>query len=147
MKDKKVLLQEIKEEKLKSECIDSRDFGRLCSFLTFEEAKNANMLSDEATGDGWGEVEEYTKENIVKQLKSDLAFGFEKALDCRGISSGLMYNVVKMWLYILEDELQDFNEYSMYGLPLFKAVALKYGFDNPIGEDSGSEDKYEESIK
>jgi hypothetical protein len=32
----------------------------------------------------------------------------------------------------------------MYGLPLFKATALKYGFNNPIGDDLGSEDKYNE---
>lgn len=144
MKDKQILLQEIKDNKLKSECLDSRDFARLCNYLTFEEAKNAGILKDDATGEEWGEVEEYTKENILKQLKKDVAFGFEKALDFRGISSGLMYEVVKMWMYILEDELSEFDEYAMYGLPLFKAIALKYGFDNPIGEDSGSEEKYNE---
>jgi len=31
----------------------------------------------------------------------------------------------------------------MYGLPLFKATAIKYGFPNPIGDDSGSERKYD----
>lgn len=30
-----------------------------------------------------------------------------------------------------------------YGLPLFKATAVKYGWDNPIGEDSGRERKYD----
>lgn len=29
------------------------------------------------------------------------------------------------------------------GLPLFKATAVKYGWDNPIGEDSGRERKYD----
>ncbi len=53
-----------------------------------------------------------------------------------------MYEVVKMWMYILEDDLQNFEDYAQYGLPLFKAVALKYGFENPIGEDKGDEDKY-----
>lgn len=53
-----------------------------------------------------------------------------------------MFDVVKEWLFILEDPLKYFDDYSMYGLPLFKAVAVKYGFDNPIGEDDGSEDKY-----
>jgi hypothetical protein len=36
------------------------------------------------------------------------------------------------------------EDYAMYGLPLFKAVAVKYGWNNPIGNDSGSEDKYED---
>lgn len=32
---------------------------------------------------------------------------------------------------------------TFYGLPLFKATAVKYGWDNPIGEDSGRERKYD----
>lgn len=34
------------------------------------------------------------------------------------------------------------NDYRFYGLPLFKAMAVKYGWNNPIGEDSGREKKY-----
>lgn len=34
------------------------------------------------------------------------------------------------------------NDYRFYGLPLFKATAVKYGWNNPIGEDSGREKKY-----
>jgi len=86
----------------------------------------------------------WTQENILEQLRRDVEFGFEKALDRRGISAGLMYNVVKMWMWVMEDDLQDHDEYAMYGLPLFKAVAVKYGFDNPIGDDSGAEDSYNE---
>jgi len=144
MKDKKILLQEIKDKKLESLCLDGRDFARLCNYLTFEEAKDAGMLQDDATGEKWGKVTAYTKRNILAQLKKDVAFGFEKALDCRGISSGLMYEVVRMWMYILEDDLLKLHDYAMYGLPLFKAVAIKYGFPNPIGEDLGSEEKYNE---
>ena len=33
------------------------------------------------------------------------------------------------------------NDYRFYRLPLFKATAVKYGWDNPIGEDSGREKK------
>jgi len=36
----------------------------------------------------------------------------------------------------------DESEYAQYGLPLFKATAVKYGFSNWIGDDTGSEDKY-----
>lgn len=34
---------------------------------------------------------EWTRENILEQLKSDVEFGFEKALDQRGISASLMW--------------------------------------------------------
>jgi len=57
----------------------------------------------------------------------------------------MMYSVVQMWNYILEEGLEDFDSYAMYGLPLFKATALKYGFDNPIGDDDGDESEYGEN--
>jgi hypothetical protein len=65
-------------------------------------------------------------------------------LDKRGISAGLMYEVVKMWMWVLEDDLQNHNEedYAQYGLPLLKAVAVKYEFKNEIGDDYGNEWKY-----
>ena len=55
-----------------------------------------------------------------------------------------MYQVVSTWNWILEEGLENFsiNNYAQYGLPLFKATAVKYGFNNPIGDDSGSEYKY-----
>lgn len=50
---------------------------------------------------------------------------------------------------ILEtDDCESWLDYRpsepMYGLPLFKATAEKYGWENPIGDDSGSEDYYNE---
>lgn len=46
---------------------------------------------------------------------------------------------IKLSLSINDDD----NDYAFYGLPLFKATAVKYGWDNPIGEDSGRERKYD----
>ena len=88
----------------------------------------------------------WTKEAILKQLKADVAFGFEKALNQRGISSSPMFDTVLKWNRILEDGLEDWDkeDYAMYGLPLFKATAEKYGWDNPIGEDTGREEYYNE---
>jgi len=40
--------------------------------------------------------------------------------------------------------LENFDSYAMYGLPLYKATALKYGFKNPIGDDDGDEEEYDE---
>ena len=47
-------------------------------------------------------------------------------------------------MWVLEDPFQHFDEYAQYGLPLYKAVALKYKLKNPIGKDYGNESKYEE---
>lgn len=122
-------------------CIDGRDMLRLANFVPAERLSEIGFSVKE------GETHEslpWTREEILKQLEEDVAFGFEKALNQRGISSGLMAEVVKMWNWILEEGLEDFDEYPMYGLPIFKATAVKYGFENPIGDDTGSESKYEE---
>lgn len=75
-------------------------------------------------------------------LEKDVDFGFEKALNQRGLSAGMMHDVVCMWNWILEVGLEDFDEYAQYGLPTFKATAIKYGFANPIGDDAGNEERY-----
>lgn len=125
--------------------LDDRFGSRLTQFLSEEEmGKIGFSLKDEYKGKH--EPKEWNKENILEQLKEDVEFGFEKALDCRGISASLMFDVVLKWNRVLEDGLEDWdeNEYAMYGLPLFKATAVKYGWDNPIGDDTGTEDYYNE---
>lgn len=128
----------------KSETIDGRDLYRLAEFIPFEKIPLTTLqVKEGTTAEAWNaNTKEFTRENILAQLERDVAFGFEKALNQRGISSSLMANVVMMWNWILEEGLEDFDDYAQYGLPLFKATAVKYGWNNPIGEDSGSEYKY-----
>lgn len=121
--------------------IEDRFGRRLCQFLTREQMVKIGF---ELEGGIDHTPKEWTRENIINQLKSDVEFGFEKALNKRGISSSLMFSVVMSWNKVLEEGLEDWDEdnYRYYGLPLFKATALKYGFDNPIGDDYGNERKY-----
>ncbi len=70
---------------------------------------------------------EWTEENIIAQLKVDLDFAIEKATNLRGISSSLMYDVLKSWCIVLENGLED-TEYGWYGDKLIKAVDEYYGF-------------------
>ena len=140
----------------KSNCLDGRDTYRLLAFIPWDVAKNYPDFLDNAVEEYRNEemwmskiyVKPYTRENILEQLRSDVAVGFQKALDRRGISSGLMFEVVKMWNWVLneDEELANWSNdnYAMYGLPLFKATAVKYGFHNPIGDDNGDESWYEE---
>jgi hypothetical protein len=123
--------------------LDGRDLDRLADFWPEEELPQLGFRVLEGK-EGEHKHKEWAKENILKQLEHDVAFGFEKALNQRGISSQLMFYVVKMWNWILEEGLEDFSDenYAQYGLPLFKATAVKYGFNNPIGEDLGNEYKY-----
>lgn len=124
-----------------SQCLDGRDLHRLADFISKEDG---HKIGIEFKEDAKHEPIDFTRENVLKQLKQDVAFAFEKALNQRGISSSLMYEVVKMWNWILEEGLEDWSDdnYAQYGLPLFKATAVKYGFDNPIGDDEGNEDEY-----
>lgn len=136
-------LQQILEQ-YKSETLDDRDLSRLAQFLTVEQIESLGMSFNNEDAKKAHTPKEFTRENVLAQLQKDVEFGFEKALGGRGISSSLMFAVVKMWCWILEEGLEDFDDYPMYGLPLFKAVAVKYGFDNPIGDDCGNENQYGE---
>jgi hypothetical protein len=122
----------------KSETLDGRDLHRLAQFIPQEQLADFGLTLKEG---GTHEAIPYTRENILKQLEKDVAFGFEKALDQRGISSSLIFEVVKMWNWILEEGLEDWpdDNYSQYGLPLFKATAIKYGFPDEIEGKDGDE--------
>ena len=142
----------------KYNCLDGRDLNRLCKFIPWDVVKNYpdfldNINDEYCNEEKWmTEVYQvpYTRENILTQLSLDVEFGFEKALNRRGISAGLMFDVVKMWNWVLNEDEELANwpseRYAMYGLPLFKATAVKYGFTNMIGDDEGNESWYNEDI-
>ena len=126
-----------------SQCLDGRDFNRLADFFPVSDWTALGLeLKEDADLTKIPAPKEWTQEAIVAQMATDVAFGFEKALNKRGISSSLMADVVKMWLWVLEDTEIDTEQYAQYGLPLFKAIAVKYGFPNEIGDDAGDEFKY-----
>ena len=111
---------------------------RLCQFLTEEQAKTIGFtLKERAT---WEPPNPFTEENVLKQLKQDVEFGWGKACRHKGISSELMYNVVLGWCKILENEFADWDDYAPYGTPLFIAVSKKYGFGIDETEFDPSED-------
>jgi len=119
-----------------SKVIDGRDLSRLCDFLTLDQCAELGIrFKDGYTHE---KSKEYNKESVIAQLKLDVEFGFEKALDKRGISASCMHGVVAMWLWVLDVDFDE-DDYSQYGLPVFKLAAEKFGFDNPIGDMSGSE--------
>lgn len=125
-------------------CLDSRDYARLIEFFPPEDWDVFGFTVKEGTDPTTVHPKEWTEENIKKQLEADLEFAFEKALGQRGISASFMFETVKMWMWILEDPLYDEadDNYAQYGLPFLKMVAVKYGFENPIGDDNGDESKY-----
>jgi len=139
-------LEEIAQDYNKPKCMDGRDITRLAAFIPEAQLKDFGMELEEDHIGKHIHIE-LTKENVLQFLKDDVEFGFKKALNQRGLSASMMNDVVKMWNWVLQDGLEDFSDdkYSMYGLPLLKATAVKYGFPNPIGENEGSEVEYDEN--
>jgi hypothetical protein len=136
-------LEQVIDANRQSQTIDGRDIHRLLDFIPAEHwEKMGAKLKEGVKPEDVPVREEWTETNILAHLKRDVAFGFDKALGRRGISASCMNEVVKMWMWVLDDPLEDHNSYAQYGLPLLKLVAVKYGFDNPIGEDTGDEGKY-----
>lgn len=107
-------------------------FGvRLCQFLTADQVEKIGFEFNDDEAKSSHTAEPFTREAVLKQLKQDVNFGWRKALDERGISSSLMFDVVRKWCIVLEDGLENWDEdnYGPYGIPLFKAVADKYGWE------------------
>ena len=100
---------------------DDRLGIRLCQFLTEEQAKTIGFTVKE--GCTWTPPIPFTEENVLKQLKKDVEFGWEKACGHRGISANMMYDVVLAWCQILENEFATWDDYAPYGTPLFIAVS------------------------
>lgn len=134
----------------KSQVLDGRDLTRLAVFVPNDQLHLLGLEYLNETQGNIGravrEVLPFTRENVLAQLKEDVAFAFEKALNRRGISSRFMFECVRMWNWVLEEGLEDwsFDNYAMYGLPLYKATALKYGFPDEIDGHEGNEDYFDE---
>jgi len=106
--------------------LDNRFGRRFADFLNAEQLERIGYSLKEGVAH---EPIEWTRENILAQLKNDVEYGWEKACDERGISSGLMHEVVCAWNKVLGEGLEAFNKYEPYGKPTFKATAAKYGWE------------------
>lgn len=115
--------------RLNCRLIDSRDIRRLAEFVPEDQLYRLEIVP---VDDYYhtSKVLEFTEENIIKQLKRDVEFGFVKATEHRGISSALMIDVVRMWCWILENGLEDYRNTSEYGADYFRAVQKHYGWTN-----------------
>ncbi len=100
-------------------------------FLSFEHAKP--FLLSTATPTDWNDdYKEPTSENILKLMLGYMPFAFEKANNCRGISSNRSIAHYESWLWLLDDDfLKEFNaiEYEHYGKEKLISICEKYGWD------------------
>ena len=113
---------------------DNRWTKRFLDFLPYEEwSKYGFKASDNFDKENYT-PKEWTEENVINQLKEDVDFAINKASNHRGISAGLMNDVLKAWCIVLENGLED-TEYGWYGDKLIIALNNKYDF----GFDTDSE--------
>ena len=127
------------EEFEMDEFLDTRFTKRLMSFLPSSEWEKFGY---EYTGEKAFVPKEWTEENVLAQLKEDVEFGIEKAVNHRGISASLMFCTVQGWCKVLENGLED-TDYGWYGDKLFRAVDEKYNF-GLVKENTFDEDFYKE---
>lgn len=113
--------------------IDDRFGRRFAEFLTIEQMNRIGAELKEEYKEKW-KPKEWTEENILKQLYDDVQFGWMKCCDQRGISAGLMADLVQKWCDVLENGLVDIP-YGWYGDNVFKTVAKKYGWELKYGAD------------
>lgn len=138
-------LEQLKE--LASKCLDGRDFNRLAKFIPYNMIKDFGMEPNEEYNneERWNStVVEFTRENVLKQLEEDVRFGFEKALNQRGISASLMFECVMMWNYILKMSevkeykpvtAEDMNPYILFKTSKFGNIKVRF----PKDEDMNAE--------
>lgn len=135
MKTFEQIIEAVKNEKTWSreacDMLDNRDLGRLGPYASLEQLEELGFTAKDPST--W-EPLPFTLENVLQDLGSSLDFAFEKAINHRGISSELMFNVIQMYMWILEDNLSSFMEYEPYGMLLYQAVAEKYGFPDRSAE-------------
>ena len=108
--------------------LDNRDLDRLLTYVTFEEAQAifSDRLKPE-NAEEWGKVKPWDEETITAHIRNSLAFAFEKALGQRGISASLMHTVMKMWMWVIQDdELFDMAWYANYGLAYLYQIRDKH---------------------
>jgi len=127
-------------DELDNTLFDCRFTKRFLDFLPVKDWPKFGFELKE--GETAPEVKAWTEENILAQLRDDVAFGIEKATDHRGISAGLMFNVVRSWCIILENGLEN-TPYGYYGDKLFRAVDKMYKF-GLVDENTFDENFYKE---
>lgn len=128
---------EIEQDKF----FDTRWTTRLLEFLPAEYIEKYGYTYG-GTDINERKVKEWTEENVLAQLKEDVEFAIEKATNHRGISSGLMNDVLRSWCIVLENGLED-TDYGFYGDKLIKKIDKYYNF-NLVDDNTFDEDFYRE---
>lgn len=100
--------------------------GDLISALSFDAAKP--FLKPEATAEGWVRLDD-----PMVAIKEYMAFAWDKANNCRGLSAGRSMTHMLAWLWLAEENefvsRMDLEDYSHYGKPQLRAICEHFEID------------------
>lgn len=114
----------------KSQCLDGRDTYRLADYTPKDKL---HILGCKLKKGAQHTPKKWCKENVLNDLKGDIRFGYDKAVNERGISSALMISVVEMWDWVLTDDNKPLDKGNQLiflrpnALAEFRSLADKYG--------------------
>lgn len=98
----------------------------LLEYLPWSDAKP--FLIDEAKEEEW-KCKSLDAMTVKTEMYDYMPFAWEKANDCRGLSSLRSLDHYHAWLWLLEDEtFIELIDYEYYGKPILKAICDKYGW-------------------
>lgn len=100
--------------------------------LPFDKAKQ--FLKPEAVEDKW-EVMPRDRESLLKEMEGYMAFAWEKAKDCRGISASRSMSHFQAWIWLAGDDLGDLQDYEFYGKDNLRKICEHYGWDASQWDD------------
>lgn len=99
----------------------------LIAVLPFEAARE--FLVAEATEEAWNkECVPMTDEGVRTSIVNYMPFAWDKANDCRGLSSARSLFHMRAWLWLLGVDL-DINAYEYYGKPHLRGICEALGVD------------------
>lgn len=104
----------------------------LVPFLTYPMAKESGFFKDDLVESYLPTTKEYTRENVLADMRDYLAFAYEKALDQRGLSASRSVQKMATWLYMLNDPFhKEVEDYEDYGLANLHRIDATY-FNNDV---------------
>jgi len=104
--------------------------GELIMRLPFDVANE--FLTVEATAEKFGDPKPCDDETVIGELREYMAFAWDKANNCRGLSAVRSLYHMKAWLWLLgEDDAAThlFDDYRFYGKPQLAAICEHYAID------------------
>lgn len=107
----------------------------LAPFVEYQDIRR--WLKPEVTQKEWDDDRSIpTVEEAITQMRSYMAFAWEKALDERSLSASRSVEKMEAWCWLIgRDDLAEFaanpDNYPMYGIPILHHISMELGFQIP----------------